>query len=240
MTTTTSFPKRSISPRMAGTMALVLALLFTMANYILQTKLNYPAILLDTASLANSLVAQGEIAVLLGFIGLLLCGALLVVVSLGLVPHLEEKRRRRVIVTGGASGMLWVVGALLGLALVPLWGSAQANAAHVVATIMLVLAELAAPLLLALWTVTLARQFRAYRVLGGRKWATPGLLAFAGVGAQCAPADRVGVLWDRGYPEYSRAVWRILLAALALALWLPFACSVHEESDSNSTDKRNT
>jgi acetyl esterase/lipase len=144
----------------------VLALLFTMASYILQAKLNYPAILLDTASLANSLAAQGEIAVLLGFIGLLLCGALLVVVSLGLAPHVEEKRRRRVIVTGGAAGMLWVVGALLGLALVPLWGSAQANAAHVAATIILVFAELAAPLLLALWTVTLARQFRAHRVLG--------------------------------------------------------------------------
>ncbi len=165
-TSTTSFPKSSISPRMAGTMALVLALLFTIENYILQAKLNYPAILLDTASLANSLAAQGEIAVLLGFIGLLLCGTLLVVVSLGLAPHVEEKRRRRVIVTGGASGMLWMVGALLGLALVPLWSSAQANAAHVAATIILVFAELAAPLLLALWTVTLARQFRAHRVLG--------------------------------------------------------------------------
>ena len=165
-TSTTSFPKSSISPRMAGTMALVLALLFTIENYILQAKLNYPAILLDTASLANSLAAQGEIAVLLGFIGLLLCGTLLVVVSLGLAPHVEEKRRRRVIVTGGASGMLWMVGALLGLALVPLWSSAQANAAHVAATIMLVFAELAAPLLLALWTVILARQFWAYRVLG--------------------------------------------------------------------------
>jgi len=165
-TSTTSFPKRSISPRMTGILALVLALLFTIAGYILQTKLNYPAILLDTASLASSLVAQGEVTILLGFIGLLLCGALLAVVSLGLAQHVEEKRRRRVIVTGGASGMLWVLGALLGLALLPLWGSAQANAAHVAATIMLVFAELAAPLLLALWTVTLARQFRAYRVLG--------------------------------------------------------------------------
>ena len=146
-------------------MVLVLALLFTIASYILQATLNYPAILLDTASLANSLVAHGEVAVLLGFIGLLLCGVLLVVVSLGLAPHLEEKRRRRVIVTGGAAGMLWVVGALLGLGLVPLWSSAQANAAHVVATTTLVLAEVAAPLLLALWTVILARQFRAHRAL---------------------------------------------------------------------------
>jgi hypothetical protein len=75
-TSSTSLPKHSISPRMAGTMMLGLALLFIIASYTLQTKLNYPAILLDTASLANSLAAPGEIAVLLGFIGLLLCGVL--------------------------------------------------------------------------------------------------------------------------------------------------------------------
>ena len=165
-TSSTSLPKRSISLRMAGTLVLVLALLFTMASYILQAMLNYPAILIDKASFANSLVAQEGVAALLGFIGLLLCGVLLVMVSPGLASHLEEKRRRRVIVTGGASGTLWAVSALLGLALVPLWGSSQANTARVVATITLVLAELAAPLLLALWTVTLARQFRAHRVLG--------------------------------------------------------------------------
>ena len=153
-TSSTSLYKRSISLPMAGIMVLVLALLFTLASYVLQAKLNYPAILLDTASLANSLVAQEEIVVLL------------VVVSLSLAPHLEENRRGRVIVTGGASGMFWVVSALLGLALVPLWSSAQANAAHIAATITLVLAELATPLLLALWTVTLARQLRAHRVLG--------------------------------------------------------------------------
>src|SRR5262249_39986600 len=123
-TSSTSLPKRPISLRVAGTMALVMALLFTIVSYTLQAKLSYPAILLDTASLANSLAAQGEVTVLLGFTGLLLCGVLLVVVSLSLAPYLEEKRRRRVIVTGGAAGMFWVVGALLGLALVPLWGSA--------------------------------------------------------------------------------------------------------------------
>jgi len=169
---------RSISLRVAGIMVLVLALLFTIVSYTLHMMLNYPDILPDKASFAISLLARGEIAALLGFTGLLLCGILLFIISLALVPHLEEKRRRSLIITGGASGVCWAVGALLGLALLPLWGSAQANAAHVAATIMLVFAELAAPLLLALWTVTLARQFRAYRVLG---WvgAIGLLLAFA-------------------------------------------------------------
>jgi monoterpene epsilon-lactone hydrolase len=175
-TASTSLLKRSISLRVAGIM--VLALLFTIISYTLHAMLNYPEILLDKASFATSLLARGEIAALLGFMGLLLCGILLFVISLSLVPYLEEKRRRSLIISGGASGICWAVGALLGLALVPLWGSAQANAAHVVATITLVLAELAAPLLLALWTVILARQFRAHRVLG---WvgAIGLLLAFA-------------------------------------------------------------
>ena len=59
-TSPTSLYKHSISLPMAGIMVLVLALLFTLASYVLQAKLNYPAILLDTASLANSLVAQGD------------------------------------------------------------------------------------------------------------------------------------------------------------------------------------
>jgi len=159
------FWMNSIFVRRVGIMVLTLALLFTIVSSTLHAVLNYPAILLDTASLANSLVAQGEIVVLLGFVGLLLCGVLLVAISLSLAPHLEEKRRRRVIVTGGTSGIFWVVGALLGLVLVPLWSSAQANAAHVAATITLVLAELATPLLRAVWTVTLAQQFRSHRVL---------------------------------------------------------------------------
>jgi monoterpene epsilon-lactone hydrolase len=178
--TTSSTPllKRSISLRGVGIMALILALLFTIVSYTLHTMLNYPEILLDKASFATSLLAQGEIAALLGFLGLLLCGILLFVISLALMPHLEEKRRRSLIITGGASGICWAVGALLGLALVPLWGSAQANTAQIAATITLVLAELVAPLLLAFWTVTLARQFRAHRVLG---WvgAIGLLLAFA-------------------------------------------------------------
>ncbi len=161
----TFLAKRSISLRMTGIMVLVLALLFTITSYTLQTQLNFPVIFLDKASFAQSLLARGEIATLLSFLGLLLCGVLLVAVSSGLAPHLEGKRRMRVIATGGAAGM-WIVGALLGLVLVSLWGSAQVNAARAAATFMLVLLEVVAPLLLALWTVTLAGQFRAHRVLG--------------------------------------------------------------------------
>lgn len=173
MTSSTSLPSngkqgrdvpgwmRSISPRRAGITVLILALLFAITSYILQSKLNYPEILIDKASFANSLVAQGEIAALLGFVGLLLCGVLLLVVSLSLEQYLKGKRG----VTGGLAGALWVVAALLGLALVPLWGSAAPAGVQVLATIILVLAEVVAPLLLAFWTVTLALQLRAYRAL---------------------------------------------------------------------------
>ena len=170
-TLSTSLLKRSISPRRFGIMVLILALLFTIVSYTLHAMLNYPEILLDKASFATSLLAQGEVAALLGFLGLLLCGILLLVISLALVPYLEEKRRRSLIITGGASGICWAVGALMGLTLVPLWASALSNVAQILAPILFVLTEVATPLLLLFWTMTLARQFRAYRVLG-----VPGLL----------------------------------------------------------------
>ena len=103
---------------------------------------------------------------MLGFIGLLLCGLLLIVASLGLTLHLSEQRSRGVLVTGSIAGMFWAVSALLGLVLLPLWGSANTNVVQVLALILLVLAEIGAPLLLAFWTVRLARQFRAHRILG--------------------------------------------------------------------------
>src|SRR6266700_3213858 len=80
---------RSISLRRVGIMVLILALLFTIVSYTLHAMLNYPEILLDKASFAKSLLAQGETAALLGFMGLLLCGILLFVISLALVPSLE-------------------------------------------------------------------------------------------------------------------------------------------------------
>jgi monoterpene epsilon-lactone hydrolase len=157
---------RSISLRRVGIMVLILALLFTIVSYTLLAMLNYPEILLDKASFAKSLLAQGEIAALLGFMGLLLCGILLFVISLALVPYVEEKRRQSIIITGGASGICWAVGALMGLTLVPLWASALTNVAQVLAPILFVLTEVATPLLLLFWTMTLARQFRAFGVLG--------------------------------------------------------------------------
>ena len=157
---------RSISPRRAGIIIVLLAILYTIVSYTLQASLNYPAILLDKASIAASLVAQGSTAVVMGFVGLLVCGILLLIVSPGLVSHLEENRHGRVIVTGGASGTFWAVSALVGLALVPLWSNANTGVAQVLATIILILAEIVAPLLLAIWTLTLVRQFRMHRVFG--------------------------------------------------------------------------
>jgi acetyl esterase/lipase len=157
---------RTVSPHRIGSLLLLLAALLTLATYLLQATLNYPAIMLDRPSLARALAAHGGIAAALGFFGLLLCGLLVIVLALSLEPSLETSVRGRVTLAGVASGACWAVGALLGLALVPLWASANTNVTPALAAIVLALAEIAAPLLLALWTVALARQLRAHRALG--------------------------------------------------------------------------
>src|SRR5260370_1862324 len=157
---------RSLTLRRIGSLVLLLALLVTSATFLLQAKLNYPAILLDNASFANSLVAQGEGVILMGFVGLVHGGGVVVVISVGLAAGLEETRRLRVFLTGGASGVCWMIGALCGLVLVPLWGSAPVALTQILATLILVTAEIITPFGLSLWTLALARQFRAHRVLG--------------------------------------------------------------------------
>jgi hypothetical protein len=50
--------------------------------------------------------------------------------------------------------------------LLPLWGHAPTGLTALLAVLVLLTGEVAAPLLLALWTVALSRQLQAYRVLG--------------------------------------------------------------------------
>lgn len=59
-----------------------------------------------------------------------------------------------------------MLGALLGMILVPLWGSAPVALTQTLATLILVTAEILAPLGLFLWTWALAWQFRAHHLLG--------------------------------------------------------------------------
>ena len=104
--------------------------------------------------------------ILLGFVGFLLAGGLVMLISLGLASHLDEPRRRYVLLTGEISGVCWMLGALLGMVLVPLWGSAPVTLTQTLALLILVTAEIIAPLGLSLWTLALAWQFRAHRLLG--------------------------------------------------------------------------
>lgn len=130
-------------------MALLLAVLVTAATYLLQSTLNYPAILLDHASLAETLAAQGRGAGALGFLGLLLSGVVVGALSLGLASYARAASHRASqigLLAGGATAL----GALLGLALLAVgWSPA-------VAALTFALAEVAASLLLALWTLALA------------------------------------------------------------------------------------
>ena len=157
---------RTLSPRRLGSLLLVLAALLTLATYLLYAALTYPAVLLDPAPLAQALVAQGAAVIALGFLGLLLSGGLLVVIALALAADLAPPARPRVLLTGAAAGPLWALDALVGLLLVPLWGHAPAGLTAVLAVLVLVTGEIAAPLLLAVWTVALSQQLQAYRVLG--------------------------------------------------------------------------
>ena len=161
-------PRWARSPgwRATGMLTLLLALLFTCASYILSAQLAYPEILIDKPSFAAALAAHAPGAGLAGFLGLLLCGVLLVVISVRLAYHLQDRAFRRIFVSGGAAGILWVVAGALGMVLLLFWGSTgAASTAQVIALLILVFAELVAPLLLVLWTWTLARQLQALKGL---------------------------------------------------------------------------
>src|SRR5947209_16555937 len=119
---------RSLSWRATGGLILLLALLFTCASYILSAQLAYPEILIDKPSFASALAAHAPGAGLAGFLGLLLCGVLLVVVSVRLAYHLQDRAFRRIFVSGGAAGNLWAVAGALGMILLLFWGSAGAAA----------------------------------------------------------------------------------------------------------------
>jgi hypothetical protein len=140
----------ALSPRRTGSLLLLLALLVTLATYLLRATLTYPAVLLDPAPLARALVAQGATLALLGFLGLLLSGGLLVVITHALAADLAPPVRQRVRLTGAASGTLWALDALVGLLLLPLWGHAPTGLTALLAVLVLLTGEVAAPLLLAL------------------------------------------------------------------------------------------
>jgi monoterpene epsilon-lactone hydrolase len=154
---------RALSLRQTGGLLMLLALLLTIVNYALQATLHYPEVLLDDTSFAHTLVIQNRGTILLSFCGLLLCGVLLIAISFGLIPMLDDKQRPTTLLSNRFAGFGWVVCALLGLVLVPLWDSANTVGAAILTTILFGLAEIITPLLLAFWTVRVARRLQLYR-----------------------------------------------------------------------------
>ncbi len=150
--------------RSTGVLVLLLVILFILSAYFLQTTVNYPALLTANAPLALS-VYKG-IVTLLAQGGLLGCGVLLVIGSLRLARHCLGGWRISILVAGSGAGIAWIVGSLTWLVLLPLWGGAHTNTTQVLAMLVFVSTEIAAPLLLAFWTTSLAYRFRMYRVLG--------------------------------------------------------------------------
>lgn len=157
---------RSLSWNAAGGFILLLALLFTCVSFLLLSQLNYPEILIEKPSFATALVVHAQGTGLAGFLGLLFCAVLLMLVSVSLAHHSQDRASRRIFVSGGAAGILWAMAGAFGMILVLLWGSAgAASVVQVIALLILVFAELVAPLLLTLWTWTLTRQLQALKGL---------------------------------------------------------------------------
>ncbi len=152
--------------RTTGTLTLLLALLSLCTNYVLSAQLSYPEILVDKPSFATALAAHELPAGLVGFLGLLLCGVLLAVVSVRLTYHQQDQTFTRISVSGGIAGILWIVSGVLGMALVPLWSNMDvASVTQVIAPLIFVLTEVAVPFLLILWIWTLKKQ-RTIGIIG--------------------------------------------------------------------------
>src|SRR5712691_12778349 len=117
---------RSLSWRATGGLILLLALLFTCVSYLLASQLNYPEILIEKPSFATALVSHAQGTGLAGFLGLLLCGVLLVVISVRLAYHLQGRAFRRIFVSGGTAGTLWAASGVFGLVLIALWSKTGA------------------------------------------------------------------------------------------------------------------
>src|SRR5215472_14512931 len=98
---------RALSPRSVGIMVLSLAMLMTVATYLLYTSLTYPMILLAPAPLAQAMAAQGASGSVFGFLCLLISGGLVIVLSVRLAVDLDQPAQRRTSVIGGTAGSLW-------------------------------------------------------------------------------------------------------------------------------------
>ncbi len=150
-----------------GIYALSLFFLYGLTAYFLQSSLDYPEILVESASYALPLFAQGEIKALLGFGGLLISGILLIILSTSLAQHLERRARKAVFWTGCIGGSTWILVALGWLALALLRNTSVAlQIYHPTGLLELAIYGMVAPILLAYWTVTISQMLQAHQNLG--------------------------------------------------------------------------
>ncbi len=201
----------------AGTWAplLGLALLFGVSAGLLQAVLGYPEILIESNRYAFQAFNQAKAPALVGMIGLLLCGGLLWVISGRIEPRFEPSTGRQVLLAGRAAGAVWVLSALDWLVLAAFWNAETPDIIFLVfSRLALLFYGIAAPLLLAFWTLRLSREHTLYLRLG---WlAALGLaLAFA-----CSLVWLLNSLLpvDAGY--YGTAGMLRELSMVGSAVWL--------------------
>lgn len=126
-------------------------LLVIVSSLGLSTTLNFPEVLLGPRSFAATLATDNPVGVALSLSGLLACGIVLVVLS-------RRADTARVRSLGTAAGACWGTSAILGLLLLPLWANDVAAWVPVLSWTAFAGAAIAAPLLLAGWTMAIAHQ----------------------------------------------------------------------------------
>ncbi len=149
----------------AGLLALGAASVFTLSTFLLQATLGLPEIMVEKQSTFLALWQNGGALALIGLLGLLLSGALLSALSFDLTRN-KSLASTSIVLTGSGAGVAWALTALGWLALALLSSSVTQDTYHSLALILLLLYGIVAPLLLALWTLLIARSFfLSHRVL---------------------------------------------------------------------------
>lgn len=202
------------SPRKLGLAMSLLALLYTLYSALLNPALNYPAVLLTRFPLANPFEIQRTLLAAPGFVGLLICSLLFIISSRWLSRYMTAKKRQTIVIIGNIVGACWAITAIVELILLLLWSMTIQFPTYTLTTGLFVLTELCVPLLVAYWTVTLARQLQLHRVL-----AVLGAIGLL-IGSVCSV---VWLLNEALPPEAGFSVLAGILSILALvgsSLWL--------------------
>lgn len=161
----------------AVTLGLAISTVFSIV--LLQVGINFPEILMERTETARLVFTSSGLVGGVGFIGLLISGILLWIAAQNLAQRSPDPAGRQIRLTGGSAALAWTLTAVGGLALT-LFGNGEAFSRLYPAYqwLALILDGIAAPVLLALFTLSLLSLQKVFR-----GW---GLIAASGILASAA------------------------------------------------------